>query len=91
MGLPKAMVVEAYKDLFGNILLFVPIPFFLFFLAGRSSLRSTILVAATISFSVELTQFLLSIGTADIDDLILNILGAVVGYFGAKKMKNLVE
>lgn len=78
--LPKHVVVELYKDIFGNILLFMPVPFFLMYLGNIWSRKTILLISAAISIFVELTQFLLSIGVADIDDLLLNCLGAALGY-----------
>lgn len=66
-------------DLLGNIGLFVPMPFFLLvFFKIRDSWKA-VATAAVISGAVELTQYFFRIGIADIDDIILNVLGAVIG------------
>ena len=69
-----------YSDLFGNILLFAPLPFFLSQLAGINSFRKTVAVSAVTSFTIEIIQFISGIGIADIDDLILNTTGACLGF-----------
>ncbi len=66
-------------DLLGNIGLFVPLPFFLVFFFKIKEPWKTVVIAAIISGGVELTQYIFRIGIADIDDILLNILGAVIG------------
>jgi len=67
-------------DLFGNIALFIPLPFFLAFIFNVQSFWKSILVALAASTCVELIQYIFSIGVADIDDVILNTCGAVTGF-----------
>ncbi|MEO6315519.1 MAG: VanZ family protein [Chitinophagaceae bacterium] len=66
-------------DLFGNIILFIPLPFFLLLFFGTRRAGKLILVGLAISLSVEISQFVLGIGVADIDDVILNTLGTCIG------------
>jgi glycopeptide antibiotics resistance protein len=66
-------------DIFGNILLFIPIPFFLHFIFNIKNPRTIILIAFITSTCVEITQFILSVGIADVDDIILNTTGAGLG------------
>jgi len=62
--------LEFYKDLIGNILLFVLFPFTLLCF-GVTNYRWLLLVSIGASLSVEIIQYLFNIGVADIDDLIL--------------------
>jgi glycopeptide antibiotics resistance protein len=71
--------LEFYKDLVGNILLFIPIPFLLYFILGIKTYRKLILIPAITSFFVETIQYIMKIGVADIDDLLLNTTGALLG------------
>jgi len=66
-------------DLVGNIVLFVPLPFFLLLFFGIKNQGRVMLIAFCMSLGVEITQYLLGIGVADVDDIILNILGAGAG------------
>jgi glycopeptide antibiotics resistance protein len=68
-----------YIDLFGNIILFIPFAFFLMFLFNIISLRKIVLISLLTSISVEVAQFIFSVGVADIDDVILNTLGGILG------------
>ncbi|MFA9377798.1 MAG: VanZ family protein [Lachnotalea sp.] len=78
---------QAYKsmsvnplNLWGNILMFVPFGFIIPLLSRRfRNARSIIFLGAGLSFAIEFCQLFLGRGT-DIDDLILNILGTIIGY-----------
>lgn len=68
----------------GNIVAFVPFGFLLPLLFSHShknmSLLRVVLASLCVSLSFELTQLMLSIGTFDVDDLLLNTTGGVIGY-----------
>src|SRR5215207_6278144 len=70
-----------YSNLIGNILLFLPFPVFLVCLCGINSFRKIFIISFILSFSVELLQFVLKKGVADIDDILLNLLGTTIGFF----------
>jgi glycopeptide antibiotics resistance protein len=66
----------------GNILIFVPMGFFLpYFFKGLRRTKSLLLVIVLMSLSIETLQILTSTGEFDVDDVILNTVGAMVGYF----------
>ena len=68
-------------NLAGNVLLFVPFGAILPVLSR--SLRSPLRIAGAgllLSVSVEVLQLLTRLGSFDVDDLILNTLGALLGY-----------
>lgn len=69
-----------FKNLFGNLVLFIPIGMFFPLLNTRFK-RSHMLVAACICLigGVELAQMLLRVGSFDIDDILLNTAGAWIG------------
>lgn len=73
--------VTAVINLGGNVIMFIPLGFFLpqVFPALQKFWR-TILVTTLIITAVELTQLFSLLGCCDIDDLILNVLGAAIGY-----------
>lgn len=71
----------AIRNLLGNIVLFIPLGYFL--PAVSASLRKfylTFLSVVIIITTIELAQLFFMVGTCDIDDLILNLLGASLGY-----------
>ncbi|WP_225047053.1 VanZ family protein [Lacticaseibacillus kribbianus] len=68
-----------YQSL-GNVVWFVPFGFGLAWLAPRPRLWRVLLAGILLSVMIEGLQFLLYSGVADIDDLIFNTVGALVGY-----------
>ncbi|MBS6719803.1 MAG: VanZ family protein [Peptoniphilus harei] len=73
-------------NIFGNIIIFVPFGILLaeIFPKTRNILKMLGITFAT-SFFVEFIQFFIG-RSVDIDDLILNLLGSVIGYFIWKKI-----
>jgi glycopeptide antibiotics resistance protein len=68
-------------NLFGNVLGFVPFGFILPIITGR--MRSGVLVVMSgfgVSLTVEVIQLVTKVGCFDVDDLILNTLGVLIGY-----------
>ena len=75
------------KNIFGNILLFVPLGFFIPLLFEKfKNFKSVFLIGLLSSLSIESTQFLISLflgftyRNTDIDDIILNVIGCVFGF-----------
>ena len=78
----------ALTNLGGNVVLFIPLGFFLPRVFPRlQKFWLTILATALIITAVELAQLFTLLGSCDIDDLILNILGAAIGYGAHKLLK----
>ena len=68
------------KNVLGNILLFVPFGFFVSWFLKNKKLKLTFGITMITSVSIELVQ--LYIGRVfDIDDIILNIVGGIIGYY----------
>lgn len=75
------------KNIFGNLFLFLPMGLYLPCLFKKlASFGKFILSILAILIAVEILQLFLRRGVFDIDDLILNILGAIIG-FGIWKIK----
>ncbi|MBU1089986.1 VanZ family protein [Patescibacteria group bacterium] len=71
----------ALKNVIGNIFIFFPFGFLLPLMITKiNSYMKIIVLSFGFSLLLESTQFMLKIGSFDIDDLILNTLGAVIGY-----------
>lgn len=69
------------ENLFGNLLMFLPLGIYLpFFHKKIDSLKKCIMSILPIFLVIEIAQFLTKRGAFDIDDLILNLAGAVIGY-----------
>ena len=74
----------AFGNIVGNIVIFVPLGAFLPLFKKDKRFVLNFLIISGISLLVELIQGLLAIGTFDIDDLILNSLGGLVGILAYK-------
>lgn len=71
----------AVKNLGGNVILFLPLGIFLPALFQRQKHFRVFLGTITLTIVlVELIQLFTMLGSCDIDDLILNVLGAVCGF-----------
>ena len=70
------------KNVMGNIILFIPFGFLLPVIAGRKpNFVQLITFSFLLSLFLELIQLFSRIGSFDVDDLLLNTLGAILGFF----------
>ena len=79
-----------YKNVLGNVLLFIPFGYFVnYILKNRKIIIATFITLVT-SLSIEIIQ--MNIGRSfDIDDIILNLTGGIIGYFIYKILYNIKE
>ena len=67
-------------ELIGNIVLLVPFPFMLYYFWHRKlSTGMLLLMIFLTTLSIETLQYIFKIGVFDIDDLILNFAGGLIG------------
>ena len=72
---------HALINLVGNVLMFVPLGLFLPSIWPRfRSFWSCSLCLLLVIIAVELIQYLTNLGSCDVDDLILNVPGALIGW-----------
>jgi glycopeptide antibiotics resistance protein len=71
----------AIINIAGNIALLVPIGFLIPFIFQNITWKKTIVIAIAAGFTIEGMQVLLHVGIFDIDDVILNALGVMIGYW----------
>lgn len=74
-------IIDPLKILVGNIILFIPFGFLapIVMKRLRKSLLRTTLLAMLLSTMIESSQFLFTYRVSNIDDVILNTLGAFIG------------
>ena len=83
---------EIAFNVFGNVLLFIPYGFLLpLVFRKRVILFDIFYTAILVSFCFELFQFITKTGQFDVDDIILNTVGAVAGYWILKLGERLLE
>ena len=75
------------RNVLGNVLLFVPFGIFVTYYVKVNKVYIPIILSLIVSCAIEFAQSLIG-RTADIDDVILNVLGGIIGYlifkFGGK-------
>lgn len=68
-----------FKNIIGNILMFIPYGFFSSYIIGNKKMSVAIILTLIVTLSIEFTQ--LYIGRIfDIDDVILNLCGGILGF-----------
>ena len=79
--LAEGLSARQMRQILGNVLLFVPFGFALP-LAVRWCRRAAVTVAigATLSLSIEILQMVLPFRDPDIDDVVCNTIGTLIGY-----------
>ena len=69
-----------FSNLFGNILIFMPVGYFSAMAGKRRSFFKTLFWSFCLTFCVELMQLITKVGCFDVDDILLNTIGGVLGY-----------
>lgn len=67
------------KNVFGNILLFVPFGIFVTHYVRNNKFYITLFLSILVSCSIEFAQSIIG-RTADVDDIILNSIGGIIGF-----------
>lgn len=70
----------------GNLLLFIP--WGILFALGKTKTKRFIIHTVIVVISVELFQYLTMLGSFDIEDVILNVIGAIIGFLIVRQVKN---
>ena len=79
-------------NIIGNILAFAPFGFMLPLLNNKyRKFFAIIFLSILFSFSVELVQMLLKVGIFDVDDILLNTIGGIIGYWSYLMVSALVR
>src|ERR671916_1063971 len=71
----------AIINLGGNIALFVPIGFLVSFVYRKMTWQESLALAVAVGLAIEGMQVVFRVGIFDIDDVILNALGTMIGYW----------
>ena len=73
-------VFVVFSNLFGNILIFMPFGFFISMASSSSSFFMALFNSLGLSLCVEVLQLVTRVGSFDVDDILLNTIGGVLGY-----------
>lgn len=77
--------LEAFENIVGNIVLFIPYGFLGILYRKLNHFKWLFLTFFITINIIEFSQYYFKRGFADIDDVILNTLGAIIGFFIYKK------
>lgn len=77
-----------FYNIVGNIMWFVPFGILLPFIK-KLYFKDVFIWSFSLSFGIEIAQFVLNCGISDIDDVIFNVLGGCIGYVFYKAMKKM--
>lgn len=92
MGADKFNVDIIINNTLGNVLIFIPLGIFLPILFKKYQSFTQLFVGSMIiTFIIEVLQFFLQIGQFDIDDIILNTIGAAVGFLIIKLLMRVAK
>ena len=67
-------------NLLGNVLIFLPFGFFMAMASKYRSFFSTVIYSFALSLTIELSQLFMKVGCFDVDDLLLNTIGGMLGF-----------
>ena len=82
---------RAYEENLMNVIAFVPIGLLLTVGTKKQNWKRVGIVGLCLSFVIEFLQFHYKRGIGEIDDLIHNTIGCVIGYFAAKSICSLYK
>lgn len=70
-----------FMNIVGNVLAFIPCGYLIpAIISSRRSFADAVFTGFLVSFIIECTQLVFRVGSFDVDDLLLNTLGAAIGY-----------
>lgn len=72
--------IWSITNLLGNVLVFIPLGFFEPMASKHRSFWGTVTDGLLLSLVVEVFQLVSKVGRFDVDDLLLNTVGVVIGY-----------
>lgn len=77
-------------NIFGNLLIFMPLEYFIIELFKVRKFSINFILSFIIIFMIELFQFVFRVGVLDIDDLILCVFGMMIFYVIYEKIKKMI-
>lgn len=87
----KNAAVFAWRQIIGNVLIFIPFGMLVLELFNKKSLKVCAISGLVFSLLIETIQMIFSLGKAETDDIINNTLGAIFGfliYYSIENFRN---
>ncbi len=79
--LDKHGMIIGFINIAGNIIPFIPVGLLIPFVYKNVTWQKVVLIALALTLVFELTEVVFHIGIFDIDDIILNTFGVLIGYW----------
>lgn len=79
MGTVDVSHSVGFNNIFGNIALFIPLGIYLQLFKNNKKVFASFVSVFSISLSIEIIQYIFGIGATDIDDILLNCAGGIIG------------
>ena len=89
--LKTGIIYSIIINIFGNLLVFMPLDYFLIELFNIKKFSINFILSFGIILLIELFQYIFKVGVFDIDDLIIRTLGMMVFYIIYNKIKRIYE
>lgn len=72
-----------FKNVIGNMIMFMPYGFFIAYILKLKKVRTITLLSLLVSITIETTQLVIG-RVFDVDDIILNVIGGIIGFYAFK-------
>lgn len=82
---------EIYINILGNILMFIPYGFIGWLFPKYNDLKTLLIYFLSFLIVIEALQYFTRLGVFDIDDIILNTFGVVIGFYFKQIFDNFFE
>lgn len=69
-----------FRNVIGNMIMFIPYGFFISYFLRADKKRYIFILSLITSFTIEITQLIIG-RVFDVDDILLNLLGGILGYY----------
>lgn len=79
LWITNALFRNNMMNILGNVFIFIPIGIYLVIFLGKKDIINKITIITGISLFFELFQYIFSTGITDINDIILNVIGGILG------------
>lgn len=80
-------LIRILENVLGNIIIFIPFGLLLPIILKKKN-KNIVLSGVILSALIEILQFIFGLGSTDIDDLLLNTIGVIIGYLLCITIKN---
>jgi glycopeptide antibiotics resistance protein len=81
----------AADNILGNMVVFIPYGLYLQVIQKRKAFAKSLLIVIITSIAIEMIQFAFGLGASDIDDVILNCCGGIIGILVYKLLRKVFK